>query len=241
VTIKDLSNPAGVGFSTGVYGLLRGDWRALTQAVRLHNPQVAELSALSMDGLPSLVAYLRAHPEGVGQEYSVHAPSKGLGPDGLLLVQDDLLALTGLTSRIVIHPDIIGRGLDVLRTLGQAVVLENMDARKAHGQDVATLRALFGLLPQSRFCLDVAHAWSIDPSMVLAHALLDAFEDRLAQVHLSGIDSQGHHCSLAEGQLDAYSPVLARCHSVPWILESHLAEASHPPRPVPPTLLSSPD
>jgi hypothetical protein len=223
VDISVLHNPSGIGLSTGIFTSLRHDWVALMTAVRSHNPRVAELSALSASELPSLVSFMRSHPGLLGGEYSVHAPSKDLGPQGLLFVADLLLELPALTARIVVHPDVIGQSLPVLLRLGAALTLENMDSRKTQGASVASLEELFQDLPLSRFCLDVAHAWSIDPSLKLAHNLLDAFENRLAQVHLSGITKDGHHCPLTQSQLDTYRPVLARCLSVPWILESLLA------------------
>ena len=218
-----LQNPAGIGLSTGAFTDLRHDWAALLQAARAHSPRVAELSALSASELPSLVVFMRSHQALLGADYSVHAPSKGLGPSGLLFVGDELLDLQSLTPRLIIHPDAIGQGLPISRRLGSVVTLENMDARKLAGQDVAGMQALFESLPDAGFCLDVAHAWSVDPTMTLAHDLLDAFSSRLVQVHLSGITQDGHHCPLTQGQLDAYQAVLSRCHSVPWILESALA------------------
>ena len=218
-----LDNPSGVGFSTGAYTSLRGDWPALVSLARSTSVLVAELSALDAKELPSLVSFMRSLPEMLGPQYSVHAPSKGLGPLGLLAVADSLLALAALTPRIIVHPDAIGGGMSILHLLNDKITLENMDSRKPLGQTVASMQDLFDKIPQARFCLDVAHAWSIDPSLVLAHALLDAFASRLAQVHLSGITPDGHHCPLTATQLEAYAPVLARCHSVPWILESTLA------------------
>jgi hypothetical protein len=218
-----LDNPSGVGLSTGAYADLRGDWPALFAAVGSLSPQVAELSALSASELPPLVAFMLAHPDLLGPQYSVHAPSKGLGPLGLLAVADSLLRLSPLTPRIIVHPDAIGGGLSILHLLGDKVALENMDSRKSLGRSTASMQDLFDRAPRARFCLDVAHAYSIDPTLALAHELLDAFNDRLVQVHLSGIDADGHHQPLSLPQLDAYRPVLARCHHVPWILESHLS------------------
>lgn len=221
--IPGLSNLAGIGFSTGAYTSLRSDWPALLAVARSFNSTVFELSALSASELPSLVAFLYAHRESLPADFSVHAPSKDLGPTGLLAVAHDLLALSPLVPRIVIHPDAIGSSQDVLRLLASKIALENMDARKPLGQDVASLRSLFALYPQARFCFDVAHAYSVDPTLDVAHQLLDAFSDRLVQVHVSGITKDGHHCPLTTTQLGAYQNVLARCHVVPWILESPLA------------------
>jgi sugar phosphate isomerase/epimerase len=73
------------------------------------------------------------------------------------------------------------------------------------------------------FCLDVAHAWTNDPSLRLGHDLLDALGDRLRQLHVSGIERDGTHRPTTQADLELYRPVLDRCEGVPWILESVFA------------------
>ena len=94
-----------------------------------------------------------------------------------------------------------------------------MDARKPSGRTVAELAPLFAALPEAGFCLDVAHAHTVDPSMALAADLLDAFRARLREVHLSSI-RDGGHVTLTPEDERAFAPHLDRCRDVPWILEA---------------------
>jgi hypothetical protein len=66
-------------------------------------------------------------------------------------------------------------------------------------------------------------AWPLglnDASMSMAHDLLDAFGDRLAEVHISSILPSGTHVPLEWEDLAVFEPVLKRCAGVPWILEA---------------------
>ena len=87
-------------------------------------------------------------------------------------------------------------------------MLENMDDRKATGRTADEIEPFFEELPDAGFCLDVAHAWSIDPTMTVAHELLDRFRSRLRHVHLSSL-SDGHHVPVA--------PATNRCLRTCWI------------------------
>ena len=59
--------------------------------------------------------------------------------------------------------------------------------------------------------------------MGLAHELLDAFADRLAEVHVSSIEPDGEHVPLRAADAEAFLPVLERCVGVPWVLEAPAA------------------
>lgn len=120
---------------------------------------------------------------------------------------------------VVLHPDVIS-DISVLRRLGTRAVIENMDDRKDTGRTVEELKPVFEALPEAAFCFDVPHAWSLDPTMGLAHALLDEFRVRLRQLHLSSLDSAGHHVPLRPEDELRFSDVLSRCTDVPWVLEA---------------------
>ena len=120
------------------------------------------------------------------------------------------------------HPDTIDR-FEAYRPLGAKLLLENMDARKPGGRTAEELRRPFAELPEAGFCFDIAHAWSIDPSMAVAHELLDSFVDRLRHVHLSSLSSDDlRHVTLTAEDEDLFNPVLGRCLDVPWIFEAPL-------------------
>jgi hypothetical protein len=59
--------------------------------------------------------------------------------------------------------------------------------------------------------------------MGLAHELLDAFADRLAEVHVSSIEPDGEHVPLRAADAESLLPVLERCAGVPWVLEAPVA------------------
>ena len=79
---------------------------------------------------------------------------------------------------------------------------------------------LFDELPDAGFCLDVPHAWSVDPTMELAGELLDSYGARLGHVHLSSLSPGLHHVPLTVQDEELFSPTLKRCLDVPWIFEA---------------------
>lgn len=119
---------------------------------------------------------------------------------------------------VVAHPDALF-DTGAFRPLGSRLVLENMDDRKNTGRTADELEAFFEELPDAGFCLDVAHARSIGPTLAVAHQLLDRFRARLRHVHLSSL-IDGHHVPVAPGDESLFAEVLDRCRDVPWILEA---------------------
>ena len=215
--VPELRSHHPLGASTGIFAQVRGDWSQLTALAAQTSAYAVELSALSAVELPGLMAFLAASPRLPFRYVSVHAPTKQLADDERSLVRE--LARVPLWVRaIVSHPDVIV-DLGAYRALGSRLVLENMDGRKSSGRTVAELEAVFARLPDAGFCFDVAHAWAVDPSMGLAHELLDRFRSRLRQVHLSSLDD-GRHVPLSEQDESRFADVLGRCRDVPWILEA---------------------
>lgn len=178
-----------------------------------------EFSAMSEPELPGLIEYLRTDDHLPFRFVSVHGPTKDLMVDDRALAAT-LATLPASVDAIVLHPDVL-REPDLFHHLGSRLVLENMDARKSTGQTVEELAGFFERLPHAGFCLDVAHAWSIDPTMELAHHLLDAFTARLTHLHISSMTYDCEHVPLSEEHLDLFAPLLQRCIDVPWILEAY--------------------
>ncbi|MGB2710463.1 MAG: hypothetical protein WBC33_03035 [Conexibacter sp.] len=214
------TNAGLVGPSTGYMVGARGDWPRLVAAAETCSLDVVELSALSARELPGLVAFLRDAGELPFGCISVHAPSKGWDETPATLAAT-LAELPAQIDGIVVHPETLGEPA-AFAALGGRLRLENMDARKHDARSVAELARFFDVLPAARFCLDVAHAQLNDPTLRLAHELLDAFGDRLAEVHLSSIEADGEHVPLRLEDAEAFAPVLARCTGVPWVLEAPL-------------------
>jgi hypothetical protein len=196
----------------------RGDWPRLVAAAEACSLDVVELSALSAGELPGLLAFLRDAASLPFGHVSVHGPSKGWEGTPAALAAA-LGGVPAFVDGIVLHPETLGDA-DAFADLGARLRLENMDTRKDDARTVAELSRYFDALPAARFCFDVAHAQLHDPSMGLAHELLDAFGDRLAEVHVSSILADGDHVPLRAEDAEAFLPVLERCVGVPWVLEA---------------------
>lgn len=205
-----------MGLSTGVAG--RGDdWPALVRAACRVSTHAVELAAHDVAELSGLVAYLAGRPRLPFRHVSVHTPVKGsLGTDAERVAA--LLELPGEVRTLIAHPDTI-EDPEPWRALGRRLVFENMDARKSGGRTAGELAGLFAALPEAGFCLDVAHAHTVDPSMAVAGELLDRFRGCLREVHLSSIRA-GAHTTLTPEDEALFAPVLSRCRDVPWILEA---------------------
>jgi hypothetical protein len=208
-----------MGISTGVFDRSRGVWPNLVSNASSVSTDVVELSALSGDELPGLIAYLRTKLRLRFWYASVHAPVKDLD-EATVVSQLDELPLW--VRSIVTHPDAVWE-LGPYRRLGTRLVMENMDDRKGTGRIADEIEPFFEELPEAGFCLDVAHAWSIDPTMGVASELLDRFRSRLRQVHLSSLGG-GHHVPLREQDQQLFADLLDRCRDVPWILEAEPPE-----------------
>lgn len=207
-----------IGASTGYMEAMRGDWPALvTRAVEL-SPFAAELSVLSEGEVDGLDAYLASEPQLPFRYLSIHGPSKGRAMDERDLVSA-LLRFSKRADAIVMHPDTM-RDAAPFVVLGQTLVLENMDADKDDGCTVEQLERWFAALPQAGFCFDVAHAWSLDPTMAVASDLLDVFRSRLRHLHVSSLSPDLHHVPLTEDDEMLFMPLLERCLDLPWILEA---------------------
>jgi hypothetical protein len=211
-----LSSHHPVGASTGCFSSLREDWPALVAAAHAMSSYAAELAALQAREFEGLLAYLDLAPALPFNDLSVHAPTKGLRDPAHLRGLLERLPL-GIET-IVVHPDTLGDS-DELAGLGSRLIVENMDGRKAFGQTPDDLAAVFARLPEAGFCFDIAHAWSIDPTMALARELTDRFASRLREVHLSSL-SDGRHVGLTDEHAALFAPLLGRCVDVPWILEA---------------------
>ncbi len=206
-----------IGFSTGA--LARGDFRAALAILRRHHLAVVELSALRLQELEPLVAAIPSLKLEDFSFVSIHAPSK-FGPESEQWVVDQLVLPAARAYPVIVHPDVI---FDQRKwsILGDRLVLENMDKRKPVGRTVQELAGIFRALPSARFCFDIGHARQVDPSMTEATLLLDAFGDRLTEVHMSEVNTASRHDPISPNAVMAFSSLAAAVpQDVPIILEA---------------------
>lgn len=220
------------GLSTGWEADLRGDWEAQVSAAREFSTSWIELSALSRTELASPAGYLSSAASRELEEVagcSLHGPAKHIAsdPDRAASAEEwrkadgELAALPGLErfSGIVLHPD-TAPDLSALEPIAGRVIFENMDCRKRDCRTADELERVFAALPEAGFCLDVAHAWTIDPTLEEGRRLLDRFGGRLTHVHVSGIEPNERHRPTTPADLARYAPLLERARHVPWTFES---------------------
>lgn len=207
-----------VGASTGYMLAHRGNWLALVEEASRVSSFAVELTALGEDELPPLLRFLAEEPSLPFRYVSVHGPSKERRmPEDELVSQ--LAGLPPFVDAVVLHPDQM-EDPALYAPLGDRLLIENMDSRKDTGMYAPELEQVFAHLPAAGFCFDIAHAWTVDPTMGVAGDLLDRFADRLRHVHLSSISKDLEHVPLSREQEALFMPLLSRCRDVPWILEA---------------------
>jgi hypothetical protein len=205
-----------IGFSTGA--VARGDFRSALAILRECHVEIVELSALRIEELAPLIAAL---PD-LDLEYfsfiSVHAPSRFPEASEPWVV-DQLLSLVEKGYPVVAHPDVILKP-HLWNSLGDKLLVENMDKRKPIGRNVQELREFFKALPNARFCFDIGHARQVDPSMTEASLLLSAFVGRLGEVHMSEVNTASRHDPISPNAVLAFGAIAATIpEDVPIILE----------------------
>jgi hypothetical protein len=208
------------GIATGAYVDERDDWRRAVARACDEGYSSLELTAVLeplLAGLPTFLEGVATPLDGFAR-VSLHAPIRASHAPSVIAT----IRALPLEGDVVFHPD-AWVGEAALATLASRVVFENMDVGKRFGRSVDDLRHVFAAHPYAGLCLDVAHVWTVDPSMQLGHDLLDAFGERLRQLHVSGIEPDGTHRPTTTDDLALYRPLLARCGHVPWILEAELA------------------
>lgn len=188
------------GFSTG--SLAKGDFRLALQMLSGHNLDAVELSALREEELPPLLDALSDLDLRGYEHISLHAPSKLQN----LSEQELVNLLVGVQFPIVVHPDVI-TSPSLWCALGDRLLIENMDKRKPVGRTADELDAVFDSLPEARLCLDVGHARQIDSSLYEMRTILRRHGHRLAEVHLSEVNSACGHERLSRMAIEAFQQI----------------------------------
>ncbi len=206
-----------IGFSTGA--IAKDDFVTALELLEPTRTSAVELSALRAAELPALLEALPGLLPRLSQRYryiSFHAPTNF--DDEKSLVRK-LMVIADFGLNIVVHPDTIAN-FDYWRGIGARLCLENMDSRKPIGRTADELEPFFDRLPEAKLCLDLAHARQIDSSMNQAVRILRRFADRLAQFHISEINSKGSHFAMSFAARRAYEPFATILSRTPVIIES---------------------
>lgn len=88
---------------------------------------------------------------------------------------------------IVIHPDLVDNW-SVFNEFNMKLAVENMDDRKKNFKNLNDLKNFFDKHPNWFLVLDVGHANSNDKTMILAKELIESFNERIVEIHLSGYE-----------------------------------------------------
>lgn len=118
-------------------------------------------------------------------------------------------------NAIVFHPDQIGEWA-IFENYTFPVFIENMDWRKEIGKYVESMQDIFEKA-DAPMVLDLNHCYTNDPTMHLAHDMIDAFRDRIMEIHVSGFE-QYHEPLFKTGQRDILEGVFDQ--HLPIIIES---------------------
>jgi hypothetical protein len=212
-----------IGFSTGAIAF--GDFRGALATLRKHaNLGCVELSALRVPEVLPLIEALPSLDLKMYSYVSFHAPSQFSQEDEAWLA--DLLHENVPSAwPIILHPDTI-HDFSHWARFEQRVAIENMDRRKKCGRGIHELTHIFSKLPDARLCFDIGHSHQFDPSMTDAFQILTLLGSRIAQLHLSEVDSESHHEPVSYGTMLAFNRVsylIPEC--VPVILESRVNES----------------
>jgi hypothetical protein len=206
-----------IGISTGA--LARGDFQSAWHQVRTLGITVVEFSALRESELQPLVSWIRLQDVAALSAISVHAPSRRAEMSETAMIEH----LSWFSERgwhVVVHPGMIQSPRQWER-LGSRLCIENMDKR-AIGRTVEELEPFFEALPAASFCLDLGHARQVDPTMTVARRLLSRYGSRLAQIHISEVDSACLHRRLSMASVWANQLLSRHIPEVPVIIESEL-------------------
>lgn len=206
-----------IGYSTGA--LARSNVHEALDLLAYGGTGAVELSALRAHELGPLLRAIPDLPLDPFSHISVHAPSSFTAAQEPEIAAA-LLPMARAGWLVVVHPDSL-HDFRCWRRFGDRLCIENMDARKPLGRTVQELLPVFARLPRASFCFDVAHAWQCDPTLGEAMRLLEAFGDRLAEVHVSELDERSRHVRLTAAGIRACRQVSALIpSSVPAIIEA---------------------
>jgi hypothetical protein len=206
-----------IGFSTGA--IAKGNFRHALELLSKHDVSAVELSALRIGELAPLLAAIPVLDLRRFSFISIHAPSRFLIESEQYVIKQ-LASTADSNYPVVVHPDVLFTPA-LWVEFGDRLLIENMDKRKPIGRNVRELEPFFNQLPKARFCFDIGHARQVDPSMAEASCLLRMFRDRLAEVHISEVNTASRHDPISRNAMQAFQLVAGLIpHDIPIVLET---------------------
>lgn len=208
-----------IGFSTGA--LEKGNYRKALDWMGEYHVNSVELSALRFQELEPLVKDLDHLDLEEFDFISFHAPSAFCRYEEKRVIE----LLKPVYERgwnIIVHPDVI-YSPELWQQFGSQLLIENMDRRKETGRTPAELQGWFDKLPQAQLCLDVAHARQLDTTLHMLGSIVHTFAERIAEIHISELDSHCRHLPLSKSSVQDYRYFAEQYpEKVPIIIESML-------------------
>lgn len=206
-----------IGFSSGSIALDK--FQVAVDLLIKYGITSIELSNLREDEVPTFFNNLDNLELSKFQYISYHAPSRlnELSEEKLL---DYLHQIKQKKWNIVVHPDII-TNFEIWNSLGENLLIENMDKRKSIGRTMSSLESIFEKLPNANLCFDIAHAYQIDSTMIEAIKILKRFKNKIKQIHISSLNSESKHEALTMHSMFNYKFLMDNINiSIPFIIES---------------------
>jgi hypothetical protein len=209
------------GYSTGALAL--GDFAQALEMMAPHRLEAVELSALRTGELPHLIESLSTLDLKSYRHISIHAPSKYSTDEERALAETLTLACSRFASidGVVLHAEAIVDPA-VWQQLGPRLFIENADRRKRTGRTAAEMIAVLRDFPDARVCLDLAHVQQVDPTLLEARRMLEAFRDRIGQIHFSQLDHACRHERLSVGYVEELHRLASIVPNTVVILESNV-------------------
>ena len=112
-------------------------------------------------------------------------------------VSDQLDAITKIyhqvdAKRVIIHPEPELIQSDILKEYPIKFSIENLPRK--YNLSLSSLKTILDKYPQMDFCLDISHAYTW--SRYETYKLIQAFKEKISQIHLSGTYRRKMHVSL---------------------------------------------
>lgn len=192
-----------IGFCTGAINR-ENRISAIHSALKFQT-KTLEISAHQMSEFTNALDALLSLPMDI--DASLHLPGEFTPNEELLLIQSLFSSIQNRSNtRLILHPDTV-HAWDAWQCLGSNVCIENMDHRKSTGRYVHELAPIFQKYPKFSMCFDIAHAYALDSSLVLARELLTHFRDRIREIHVSELNDSCEHVQTSTQTREAYKSI----------------------------------